>query len=189
MDPNTQQFINLARQHGYADSEIFNDIAAKEYGMPLTKGMAISRFDSMSAMGHPTAAQATTQALQNGADPNSLSSAKQKLGDQSYIGYCEAFTEQVTVGHQGIWPSAISAWNGQQDKAVQGLDGVQPGDAIYFAPDQSNSGYGHTGVYSGDNRFVSATDNGVQETNLNDWQNMTGQQILGYIPHGGTNGS
>jgi len=127
----------------------------------------------------PQMATATTQAIQSGANPLSLAIAKKQLGDREYIGYCEKFVEQVTKGTTGIYPSAIDAWNQQQDKAVTGLDGVQPGDPVYFAPDSSNQGYGHTGIYAGDNQFVSATDNGIQQNDLGKWQQSTGQQVLG----------
>jgi hypothetical protein len=96
-----------------------------------------------------------------------------------YDGLCEAYAEQQKHGVTGIYPSAIAAWNQSKDK-VQGLEGIQPGDQIFFAPDKSNSGFGHTGIYQGDGKFTSATYNGVQTNDLNNWQQSTGQQLLGY---------
>lgn len=134
---------------------------------------------------HPTTAPATNQAIQAGADPSVLNKAKQALGNQDYTGLCEKFVE-MTQGTTGKYASAIDAWNkqGADGKAQSGLQGIQPGDAIYFAPDKTNSGYGHTGVYTGDGNMISATNNGVKETPLSGWIKSTGQQILGYIPKG-----
>ena len=58
-------------------------------------------------------------------------------------------------------------------------------DLVYFSPNASNEGYGHTGVYSGNGQMISATDNGVKQSNLGDWLKQTGQKILGYVPAAG----
>ena len=113
-----------------------------------------------------------------------LQTASQYLGTNDFNNYCEAFVEQVTQGKTGIYPSAIQAWISQQKNAVPGTNGIQPGDTIYFSPNQSNNGYGHTGIYIGNGQFISATYNGVKTANLSSWQQSTGQQILGYIPTG-----
>lgn len=132
---------------------------------------------------HPIESQATSQAIQNGADPSLLNMAKQYLGKNAYIGLCEAFVERMTQGAEGLYRSAADAWNQHQNK-TQGLSGIQPGDAVYFAPDPSNGYNGHTGVYAGNNKFISATYNGVKEYDLNDWQKSTGQKVLGYVREG-----
>lgn len=122
---------------------------------------------------------ATNSALQAGADPQDLALAKKELGKQEYIGYCETFVEKATgSGNQGA--TASDAWNNQQDKAIQGLEGVRPGDKIYFS--DPNNPAGHVGLADQGGNFVSATDNGIQENNINDWMKTTGQQALGYIP-------
>lgn len=122
---------------------------------------------------------ATQQALQAGASPLVLSLAKKMLGKKEYIGYCQRFVERMGGTTQGV--SAIDAWNRSQNK-VQGTQGIQSGDLVYFSPNQSNQGYGHTGVYEGDNNFISATYGGVQRSNLADWAKQTAQKILGYVP-------
>lgn len=114
-----------------------------------------------------------------------LNTASQYLGTQDYRNYCEAFVEQATQGHTGVYPSAIQAWMAQRNNAVQGIQGIQPGDTIYFGADSSNGGYGHTGVYIGNGQFISATYNGVKQTDLTSWLKSTGQQLLGYVPSGG----
>lgn len=131
----------------------------------------------------PQVAQATTQAIQAGANPMILNKAKAALGSMDYTGLCERFVE-MTQGVRGKFASAIDAWHKQADQAVSGLGGIKPGDAIYFAPDRTNSGYGHTGVYTGDGKMISATNNGVKEIPLSNWIKSTGQQVLGYIPKG-----
>lgn len=129
-----------------------------------------------------TTTQATTQAIKNGANPSVLERARQYLGDKAYIGLCQAFVERATKGQEGIYASAIDAWNKQSNKAQTNMGNVQPGDAVYFAPDGSNAGYGHTGVYVGNNQFISATYGGIKQFDLNDWTRMTGQHLLGFIP-------
>jgi hypothetical protein len=128
----------------------------------------------------------TSQAIQSGADPADLARAKAELGKKEYIGYCQSFVEQATgSGWQGS--SATDAWNRAQNK-VQGLQGVQPGDPVYFQ--DPNNPDGHVGIMDQGNNFVSATDNGVEENNLNDWIKLTGQTPLGYLPRiGGQYGS
>lgn len=113
---------------------------------------------------------------------NNINAAQNYLGSQAFNDLCQAFVEQATYGHQGIYRSAVDAWNSQQHKAVPGIQGVKPGDVLYFSPNQGNGGFGHTGIYTGNNQFISATAGGVQYKNLNDWQQGTGQQLLGYIP-------
>ena len=130
---------------------------------------------------HGVQSHAVTQAIQNGADPSLLDQASQYLNKNQFIGLCEAFVEKMTKGVEGIYKDASTAWN-QQASKVTGLTGVKPGDAVYFAPDASNGYNGHTGVYEGNNQFVSATYNGVKQYDLNDWQKMTGQKLLGYVP-------
>ena len=135
----------------------------------------------------PTVDVATSNAIQSGASPLGLAMAKKQLGKQEYIGYCESFVENVTgSGWKGS--SASDAWNNQltQGKAVSGLNGVTPGSEIYFE-DPHNSD-GHVGIYAGDNQFISATDNGIKQTDINQWQKSTGQKVLGYVP-GGQNGN
>lgn len=114
--------------------------------------------------------------------PQDISNAKQDLGDQSFAGWCESFAEKM-AGKPNMGKSASEAWDNfvSQGKAQTDLGNIQPGNLIYFAPDESNQGDGHVGIYEGDNKFISATYAGVQEWDLNDWQKQTGQQILGYV--------
>ncbi len=127
-------------------------------------------------LGIPTSPVYTNQ-------PSNVQTAMNDVGDQSYNGYCQAFVEQTTYGHQKMFPTAIDAWNSynQNKQAVQGTQGIKPGDIVYFTPTPKVPA-GHTGIYQGDNKFVSATDTGVASNDLNSWQQGTGQQILGYIP-------
>jgi NlpC/P60 family protein len=113
--------------------------------------------------------------------PENVKKAKQYIGAQDYNGLCQAFVEDTS--NNGGWDgaSAIDAWNNQLDKASSDLSKMKPGDRIYFAPDASNDYFGHTGIYEGDNKFISATYNGVEENDLDAWQKQTGQQLLGYI--------
>lgn len=119
-------------------------------------------------------------------NPDDVAKAMADSGDQSFDGYCQAFAEKMT-GAPNMGGSAAEAWNNysKQGRAVPSVQGMNPGDLIYFAPDNSNQGYGHVGIYQGDGKFVSATYHGVQSNDLSDWQKKTGQQIVGYVPQGG----
>lgn len=123
--------------------------------------------------------KATEQALSAGANPLVLALAQKMLGKKEYIGYCQRFVRQMGGTTQGA--SAIQAWNNAQNK-VQGTQGIQAGDLVYFSPNATNEGFGHTGIYSGDNRYISATNSGVLENDINNWQTATGQKLLGYVP-------
>lgn len=116
--------------------------------------------------------------------PGDVQSAQSDSGDQSYNNYCEKFVEQAVYGKAGMFPTAADAINSysQQGQAFAGTQGIQPGDMVYFAPDKSNRFEGHAGIYSGNGSFVSATDNGVEEYSLKDWEKQTGQQLVGYVP-------
>lgn len=117
--------------------------------------------------------------------PGDLTTAEklQKQDNGSYNGYCQKFVDDIfnvpypRTGKE----SAISAWNTAPNK-VEGLQGIKPGDLIYFTPNQSNQNDGHVGIYKGNGAFKSATDTGITDHSLQDWNNITGQQALGYIP-------
>lgn len=132
---------------------------------------------------HPTISTAASAALQSGAQPKDVAWAQSHLDDQEFINLCEKFVEN-SQGRSGIYASAIQAWAKQKDNRVEGLQGIKPGDAIYFDADQSNGGYGHTGVYEGNGRFISATSDGVKEYSVAQWEKITGQSVLGYVPGG-----
>lgn len=130
---------------------------------------------------NPTVSTATTEALRAGADPSMLNRAKQYLGSTEFVRLCQRFTEKFTKGTTGSFPSAIAAWRGQQNKASTDLANIKPGDSVYFAADNSNQGYGHTGVYMGNGQFLNPSESGVQLSNLDDWMSRTGQRLLGYV--------
>lgn len=106
------------------------------------------------------------------------------LGSQAFNDMCQKFVEQMTLGHSGVYPSAIAAWNANAPKAYSGLQGANPGDIVYFSPNAGNGNNGHTGIYLGNNQFISATDQGVKKTDINQWMQATGQKLLGYLPQG-----
>lgn len=123
--------------------------------------------------------------------PDNITEARQHLGSTDFNGLCERFVEKTTLGKSGVYPSAKDAWENYyaEGKGTTDLEKARPGDIIFFQPDVSNDGYGHTGVLSGNGSFLSATDDGVQEMSLTDWQNMTKQQIQGIVPLSAIRGS
>ena len=122
--------------------------------------------------------------LNSSSNTQDVKLASSDLGDQSYDDYCQEFVDNVLgTPAQNRATTAANAWSNYQQsgQATPGTSGIQPGDIVYFAPDQSNGYDGHTGIYTGNNSFISATYNGVQNNNLDKWQKSTGQQILGYV--------
>lgn len=167
---------NEAVKSGYSQQEA-NTL---ESIIPQKKPISASRPAYTGPVTPQVIQKAEDDALQSGADPVTLANAKKYLGEAAYIGYCQSFVEKVSgSGWQG--GSAIEAWQNTPNK-VSGLQGIQPGDKVYFSPDASNSGYGHVGVYAGNNQFISATNNGIEKQDLSQWQQNTGQRVLGYVP-------
>lgn len=131
----------------------------------------------------------TQAALQNAQIPSDVSEAT-NLGEQStsskYNGYCQQFVDDVLqTPAQNRMPTADAAWNNysQQGLAHSGTDGIQSGDLIYFQ--DPNDPAGHVGLYSGNGKFISATQvdpqNPVQNQSIAAWQDLTGQKVLGYV--------
>lgn len=165
-----QVFANLL-QGAFADGGKF------KYRGSVKKADSISPLETQGL--HGIESQAVLQAIQNGADPGMLGQAAQWLGKNAFVGLCEKFVEQVTKGKTGLFPTAISAWDKQQHQS--GLNGVKTGDAVYFGADPSNGNAGHAGVYTTNGNFISATNNGIQEYNIQNWEKATGQKLLGYV--------
>ncbi len=128
------------------------------------------------------------QKLNAKSTPADVLAAKKDIGRQDENGWCEQWQEQASDS-PNMGTSAANAWTNyeQNQQAKPGLQGAKPGDLVYFAPDDSNQGDGHTGIITSMDpkegmKFISATDNGVKEYNLNEWQQLTGQQLLGHVP-------
>jgi len=116
----------------------------------------------------------------NNTSSPAVEKARSLVGNTDYNGWCESFVEQM-LGLPKMGGSAAEAWNNQLNRAASGISGAKPGDPIYFAPDASNEGYGHAAIYAGNGKMISATDNGVAETSIADWEKETGQQLLGHV--------
>lgn len=96
-------------------------------------------------------------------------------------GWCQKFVDDaIGTPQQDRLPSADAAWQNYQatGQAVQGTKGIQPGDILYF----SNN---HVGIYSGGDKFVSATEqdpqNPVKTQSIKAWNDITGDVPLGYV--------
>lgn len=75
-------------------------------------------------------------------------------------------------GWQGV--TALAAWQANQARVVTE---PQPGDAVYFDAAPDNEGYGHVGIVTGDDRFVSVTYYGVEVYTISGWK----APRLGYV--------
>jgi cell wall-associated NlpC family hydrolase len=113
--------------------------------------------------------------LVNGNPPSSqLGSADRAIawainqqGRQDWDGYCEAFVE-IAYGTRYQYGSAQAAYN-----ALHTSNDTSPdiGALVWFSPNAGNGGYGHVGIYIGQNQFISATDVGVKIMDLSYWSN------------------
>lgn len=126
----------------------------------------------------------TPQQSSSGSVPKDVQNAASLSGNTDYNGLCEAFVEQE-AGLPNMGGSASDAWDNWvgQGKGRTDMQNAKPGDLIYFS--DPNNEAGHTGIYEGNNKFISATDNGVATYDLGDWTALTGQSINGYVPMGG----
>ncbi len=127
-----------------------------------------------------------SQDLQTPPDISLASQVGEQPSSSKYNGYCQQFVDDVLQTPPGNrQPSASASWQNysQQGVAKPGIKGIQPGDLIYF--NDSNDPNGHVGLYSGGGKFISATqvdpNKPVQNQSIAAWQDLTGQQILGYV--------
>jgi hypothetical protein len=121
----------------------------------------------------------TSEAINNGADPKNLAWAKSQLGKKEYKNYCQAFV-RVANGSDKYYGTAINSW--KQQGGVTDLSKANPGDIVYFDSAKSNGNYGHTGIYSGNGKFISGGLNSVQEMPISEWEKNYNQKALGFIP-------
>jgi hypothetical protein len=136
--------------------------------------------------------------MSQASDPNplldsSVATATNMANDPTsskYNGFCQQFVDDIIgTPAQNRQPSASSAWSNyaQTGKAVQGTQGIKPGDIIYF--NDPNDPNGHVGFYTGGDSFISATQQDpqhpVKTQSLKGWQDLTGDSVLGFVPRGG----
>lgn len=118
--------------------------------------------------------------------PSDVQTADSQMGQHDLTGLCEQAVEQWS-GLPKMGTTAGNAWDNwvSKGKAYSGLQGVQPGDLLYFQPNGSNQGSGHAALFAGyDNQgnplMVSATDNGVEKDNVTTWSSKIAP-LLGYV--------
>ncbi len=129
----------------------------------------------------PKTSVVTSQAIQAGANPKILDKALKELGSQDYNGLCEKFVE-MAQGVSGKFASAYDAFTKNKDQIQTDMSKIVPGAQIFYAPDKSNSGWGHTTIYKGNGDQIGATYQGVKTSNIQDWVSKTGQKLLGWLP-------
>lgn len=118
--------------------------------------------------------------------PQDVQTADSQQGSQDLNGFCETAVEQW-AGLPKMGATATDAWNNfvSQKKASAGIQGAQPGDLLYFGANDGNSNEGHAALFEGyDSKgnpmMISATNNGVQRSDVNHWsQNVA--PLLGYV--------
>lgn len=93
-----------------------------------------------------------------------------------YATFCETFTEEMAqCGWQG--ESAIDAWQRNQRRAT---DVLALGLAVYFDKAPGNEFYGHTGIVTAVDEFVSVTFNGVKKYAISWWEQHEAP-LLGFV--------
>lgn len=117
--------------------------------------------------------------------PQDVTAAQKELGSTADNGECQRFVEKAVYGKTGIFPSATDAASYYQQNGQMQTDfkNMKPGSLIYF--NDPNQPDGHVGIYEGNGKMVSATYNGVQEDDVNNWLQATGQKPIGFVSIGG----
>lgn len=105
--------------------------------------------------------------------------AKSQVGSQRWNGYCEVFVENA-FNTQYQFASAQDAYN-RLHVATTGAPPI--GALVWFKPNASNGGFGHVGIYLGNNQYISATYSGVVVRDMTAWSNsIAPYEGWGYPP-------
>ncbi len=136
-----------------------------------------------------------SQQLAQGYNPSAISQAIASLSPNSdspsaqigkaiqtpaYAGLCLKWVDDQQ-GNTTRYPTAYADFQAHAKAGdIQTSDKIPSGARIYFSPNESNGNMGHVGIYEGNGKFISATDNGVKTFPIKDWENMTGQMYLGF---------
>ncbi len=169
--------------YAQAQGDMLNQQAAADTATNNFQAQMLS--DHVNNLGQIASIQQLDQAMQP------VRKASQYIGSDAWGSghntYCETFAEQMTDG-KNMGASATDAFQNRlksgQAVADPTLQGVSPGDLVYFGGAQENGGYGHVGVYAGDGRIVSATVNGIQSSPISAFN----APVSGYAKTGGGTG-
>src|SRR6185312_7990417 len=96
----------------------------------------------------PAVQQALSQIQGNEPAPQDVQTADSQQGRQDLNGWCESAVEQW-AGLPKMGTTAKDAWNNfvSQKKAYSGLQGIQPGDLVYYDAAPGNHNEGHVGLF------------------------------------------
>ena len=114
-----------------------------------------------------------------------VSVGKAVSSDTNWANLCEAYAEKQIYGREGLYPSAIAAYqaNAQEGNINTSDKNIPAGAQLFFNADQGNGNNGHTGVSNGDGTFQAPlSDGGIHDFTLKDWLKYSGQEYLGYAP-------
>ena len=101
-------------------------------------------------------------------------------GDATWANWCQAYVEKATSNVQKFGSATEAADNyASAGKLITNPSGVKSGNLIYF--NDPNQPYGHVGIVTGKDTFISATPNGIKEMPIKDWLQQTGQSITGFV--------
>lgn len=127
------------------------------------------------------------------ADPGTLgakvvAATQSWLDSYAYGSGSETFCERFVANMEGR-PVQSTAFAAYQKRSADGQiqsGGVPPAGAeIFFAPEASNEGMGHTGISLGNGMFRSVTVDGIRDYSISDWSSHDwGAPYLGWVPAG-----
>jgi hypothetical protein len=105
------------------------------------------------------------------------------ISTPNYAGLCLKWVDDQQ-GNSNRQPTAYADYqaHAQQGDVSASLKDIPIGARTYFSPNDSNGGLGHVGIYAGNGKFISATDNGIKTFAIKDWEAATGQSFLGWVP-------
>lgn len=135
------------------------------------------------AMQQASKAMATLNPKANSSDSTSNTMSKvgqaNSTGNYSYSGECLKWVDDQQGNSSSRQPTAIADYQANAQAGNIETKGTPPkGARVYFSSPDIPAG--HVGISDGNGSFTSATDNGVQTFNIDQWQQYAGQSYLGY---------
>ena len=108
---------------------------------------------------------------------NAVAWAWSQIGSTDWGTGDNTFCEQFVENAFGTTGKFLTAYNAYQSIGISGNPQV-PGQIVFFAPTNDNLS-GHSGIYVGNDQFISVTSSGVQLKSLSQW-NENVAIYLGY---------
>ncbi len=129
--------------------------------------------------GGSPAYQCTTTLMSNARIDKAIAWAKSVIGSHAWDGFCETFVE-LAYGASYRYANAQAAFTDLHTSTNRNPD---LGALVWFVPNSGNGGFGHVGIYIGNDQFISATNNGVATYTISYWdRNIAAYEGWGPAP-------